>query len=361
MRDRRPLAATEVKEDPALAKLRDVNLIAKKEVVQEEPGGEKSLFRRVADSINPFSSSDSEKKEPPKPQTAYELLAKKNQTQKRESTGILSSLWSFGGKDTNQESQKSNAKADGVISKVDESLKQKGIDAEASVAAAKAPQADLPKPDPAPAPPTDTVALLGSIDDKLTKSGKNPHEPPAPPEPAAAFRDSAAVQAAVAAQQGKPVGSTQDVESSGILSSIDQKLTAKGLEPAKLDRPPTQAEIKATAVSQKPQPKNVELEPKLALEKGPLFLSPAEVQPLERTSASQNSQQSNPATESASRAGELPNRVLVRGPVEPQPAAKPTATRKPAGVAQEDEPKGVFDQIRQDLENAGKVLNPFSW
>jgi outer membrane protein assembly factor BamD len=362
MRDRRPAVAPEVKEDPALAKLKDVNLIAKKEVVHEDPGVEKSFFRRVADKINPFSSSDSEKKEPPKSENAYELLAKKNQAQKQESPGILSSLWPSAAKDANQGSQKSDAKADGVISKVDESLKQKGIDAEARVAATKPPQADLPKPDPAPAAPTDTVALLGAIDDKLMKSGKNPNELPAPPEAAAAFRDTAAVQAAVAAQQGPPATSTQDVQSSGILSSIDQKLQAKGLEPAKLDKPPTEAEIKTAAAPQRQQPKPVELEPKLALEKGPLFLSPAEVQPLERGPAEPDTTQSKPISETPGRVGESPNRVLVKGPVQSQPAgaAKPAETRKP-GAAQEEGPKGVFDQLRQDMENVGKVLNPFSW
>jgi outer membrane protein assembly factor BamD len=361
MRDRRPAVAPEVKEDPALAKLRDVNLIAKKEVVHEEPGVEKSFFRRVADKINPFSTSDSEKKESPKSENAYELLAKKNQAQKQESPGILSSLFSSAAKDAKEGSQKSDAKADGVISKVDESLKQKGIDAQARVSATKPPQTDLPKPDPAPAPPSDTVALLGAIDDKLVKSGKNPNELPAPPEAAAAFRDTAAVQAAVAAQQGAPSAPTQDVQSSGVLSSIDQKLRAKGVEPAKLDKPPTEAEIKAAA-PQRQQPKPVELEPKLALEKGPLFLSPAEVQPLERTSADPDTTQSKPPSENPSRVGESPNRILVKGPVEPQRVgtAKPPETRTP-GTAQEEGPKGMFDQLRQDMENVGKVLNPFSW
>jgi len=64
MRDRRPTTAPtpEVKEDPALAKLKDINLVAKTEVVHEEPGDEKGLIRRVADKLNPFSSSSSPKK-----------------------------------------------------------------------------------------------------------------------------------------------------------------------------------------------------------------------------------------------------------------------------------------------------------
>src|SRR5690242_11025945 len=58
MRDRRPSGAPapEVKEDPALAKLKDLNLVAKTEVVHEEPGDNKSFLSRVADKLNPFSS-----------------------------------------------------------------------------------------------------------------------------------------------------------------------------------------------------------------------------------------------------------------------------------------------------------------
>ncbi|MGH7809514.1 MAG: hypothetical protein ACREP5_04460, partial [Candidatus Binatia bacterium] len=116
------------------------------------------------------------------------------------------------------------------------------------------------------------------------------------------------------------------------------------------------------AAPQRQQPKPIELEPKLALEKGPLFLSPAEVQPLERAPAEPDTTQSKPISETPGRVGESPNRLLVKGPVESQLAgtAKPAETRKP-GVVQEEAPKGVFDQLRQDMENVGKVLNPFSW
>src|SRR6185369_16183614 len=77
MRDRRPATAPtpEVKEDPALAKLKDMNLVEKTEVVHEEPGDEKSLIRRVADKLNPFSSSSSTKEEQPN-ETITETLAK---------------------------------------------------------------------------------------------------------------------------------------------------------------------------------------------------------------------------------------------------------------------------------------------
>ena len=85
MRDRRPSAAPppEVKEDPALAKLKDLNLVAKTEVVHEEPGAEKGFFSRVATKLNPFSSDSSQKTEEKEP-TATELLAKRSQAQKKE-------------------------------------------------------------------------------------------------------------------------------------------------------------------------------------------------------------------------------------------------------------------------------------
>ena len=141
MRDRRPGAAPapEVKEDPALAKLKDLNLVAKNEVVYEEPGAEKGFFRRITDKINPFSSSSSSSSSEPKPQSALDLMVKKNEA-----------------------AAKSNEpKASGLVAGVDQSLKQKGIDSQSRQATLKAPAADLPKPDAAAPAPTDTRALLG--------------------------------------------------------------------------------------------------------------------------------------------------------------------------------------------------------
>jgi hypothetical protein len=52
--------------------------------VYEEPGEEKSVFRRVADKLNPFSSSDDGKKAP-MPESPTELAAKKNTSAKEDS------------------------------------------------------------------------------------------------------------------------------------------------------------------------------------------------------------------------------------------------------------------------------------
>ncbi len=354
MRDRRPGAAPapEVKEDPALAKLKDLNLVAKNEVVHEEPGAEKSFFRRVTEKLNPFSSSSDQK-----PKTAEELLTKKGDAPKQESSGILTSLSPFGSKDAKEPVKKNDPKPSGLIASVDQSLQQKGIDSQSRQATLKAPAADLPKPDAAVPPPTDTRALLGSIDANLQKSGTNPNQTPNAPAAAAAFNDSAIVQAAVA-QAAAANQKTPSAPVNEVLSSIDQKLRAKGVEPAKFEAAPSPAQVKEATVA-KPQPKTVELEPKLALEKGPLYLSPSETQP--RTNAEPvPSSAASPASEPKQ---ENPSRSLVKGPVQtqaPVPGQRPATARTP-GTGQDDTPVSAFGQIQQDIEKASKILNPFNW
>ena len=358
MRDRRPStgAVPEVQPDPSLAKLRDLNLVAKTEVVHENPGDEKGFFRRVADKINPFSSSDNGKKDEPKGDGMIDALAKRNQAQKKEeSSGLLASLWPFGDKDSKASSAASTEpKQSGLVTQIDESLKQKGIDANARQTALKPPPADLPNTDdlakPRPAT-TDTSSLLSSIDGNLKKSGKDGAELPPAPEAAQAFKDIAATQAVVAKQNP---GTSQDVQSSGILSGIDQKLKSRGVEPGTFEPAPSAAEIKA-ASAQKPPSRKVEIEPTVTLEKGPLYLSPANLPGAEKPAASTPTREA----EGVDRTNEVPSRMLVKGPVQPQ-ATKPAETGKPSSTPS-DEPKGTFDQIRQDIDNASKVLNPFRW
>jgi tetratricopeptide (TPR) repeat protein len=357
MRDRRPAvaAAPEVKPDPALAKLRNLNLVAKTEVVHENPGDEKGFLRRVADKLNPFSSSDNGKAEE-KSETAVELLAKRNNNENEQSGGLLSSLWPFGSKQVKATPAKNGSKNSAVVTNIDESLKQKGI--EAHQAALKPPPADLPNTDDlakGPPPKTDTAALLSSIDSNLKNSGMNPAELPPAPEAAAGLKDAAATQARIAKSLRSEQPPPHDIQTSGVLSSIDQKLKSKGVEPAQFEKPPTAEEVKATSVA-KPQTRNVEIEPKLALEKGPLYLSPVEVPAHDKPAASGEGKK----PDDVDRAQEPPSRVLVKGPVQPATPSKPGETKTPFSV-QEDGAKGVMDQIRQDMEGVGKVLNPFSW
>ncbi|MGE5218642.1 MAG: outer membrane protein assembly factor BamD [Chloroflexota bacterium] len=362
MRDGRATVAAvpEVKPDPALAKLRDLNLVAKTDVVHENPGDEKGLLRRVADTLNPFSSSDKDKKEDAKPESAEELLAQRSQAQKKsQSGGMLASLWPFGSGDVKKTSAaSSDPKASALVNQIDQSLAQKGIDSASRQAALKPPPADLPNTDDlakGPPPATNTKALLGAVDSRLKKDGVDGSELPPAPEAAAGFKDAATRLAK--AEQNK---TSSDVQSSGILSSIDAKLKAKGVEPEKFEKAPTAEEIKAASV-QENQVKKVEIEPKATLEKGPLFLNPTKVPEQKKTPSAATAPAKK--SEDGERPTEVPSRILVRGPVQTQVASAGTRPAEPkmAASTSDDEPKGVFDQIRQDMENMSKVLNPFSW
>jgi hypothetical protein len=104
----------------------------------------------------------------------------------------------------------------------------------------------------------------------------------------------------------------------------------------------------------------VELEPKLALEKGPLFLGPTGVPQQEKPPASQETKKPDDKREVIENANEPPNRVLVKGPVQTSgTTAKPAEGRKPGST--DEEPKNAFEQIRQDMDSIGKALNPFRW
>ena len=352
MRDRRPGAApaAETKEEPALSKLKDLNLVAKKELVYEEPGDEKGILRRVADKLNPFSSSDEPK------ESATELLAKRKEAETKESSGILASLWPFGRQSSNANSKPSQNP--GLVGHIDDSLKQKGLDT-AGQASLTPPAAGLPKNEEAPPQKMDTGVLLGSIDSTLKKGGKNPELPPAP-EASAAFKDPAAAQQATVKTTTPP----QSPASSGLLSSIDQKLKSQGVEPSRLELPPSPAEVTESAVKNTP-PLKVELEPKVSAEKGPLFLAPAELPGKSTTDrvGDANTTDAKPEiAETVQPASKEASRNLVRGPIQSQPANRATnpAEQKKAAPGDE-ETKGLFDYLRDDVESVSKILNPFRW
>ena len=352
MRDRRPGAApaAETKEEPALSKLKDLNLVAKKELVYEEPGDEKGILRRVADKLNPFSSSDEPK------ESATELLVKRKEAETKESSGILASLWPFGRQSSNANSKPNQNP--GLVGHIDDSLKQKGIDT-AGQASLTPPAADLPKNEEAPPQKMDTGVLLGSIDSTLKKGGKNPELPPAP-EASAAFKDPAAAQQATVKTTTPP----QSPASSGLLSSIDQKLKSQGVEPSRFELPPSPAEVTESAVKNTP-PLKVELEPKVSAEKGPLFLAPAELPGKSTTDrvGDANTTDAKPEiAETVQPASKEAPRNLVRGPIQSQPANRATnpAEQKKA-APREEETKGLFDYLRDDVESVSKILNPFRW
>lgn len=373
MRDRRPGASSpapgpQTAQETQTGKLKELNLIAKKDVVYEEPGSEKGFFGRVADTLNPFSSSNSGKKEEKKPESGLDLMVKQKQAEKEKSGGILASLWPFGGKDAKDNNKKDASENNALVNKIDASLKQKGVEPAARQVALNPPAADLPKVDEAPPPATmDTGKLLGKIDSTLEKGGKPAGELPPPPEAAEVFKNPAAAQAMTAKASGKPEPSESPL-TSGLLSSIDQKLKSKGVEPSQFELPSPAVERKGSAPKQE-QVKNVELEPKLAVEKGPLFLAPTDVPAQEKASSDQEPRKEETITDTADKeqppAGRAIPKAVVKGPSVIQPAApapKPTEQKKPvAPTGQEDETKGILDYLKQDLEGASKVLNPFQW
>jgi outer membrane protein assembly factor BamD len=368
MRDRRAAAAAAGAPAPAANdQLKNVTLTAKTEVVYEEPGEEKGVFRRVVDKLNPFSSSDDGKKAPESP---TEVAAKKTTDDKQESPGAVASLWNginpFGGQKpqpvkaaaTANNSQAANTAQ--LVNQIDGSLKQKGIDSTTQTASLQAAPETMSKVAEVKPPPQtmDTSKLLGDIDANLKKSGKNVEEMPAPPEAHAAFKDPAIAATAKAKTEPEP---QPDGASAGLLSSIDQKLQGQGIEPSKFQPPPT-----ANQTPQQEPVRKVELEPKMAVEKGPLFLAPAQI-PAQEKNASTSDGAADPEkkadsneTQQVLASREFP-RTLVKGPMQPQPAARTVEPKRPTPPGQEEDPKNVLDQIKGDVENVGKVLNPFRW
>jgi outer membrane protein assembly factor BamD len=369
MRDRRPLAvaeASEAKSETKTAKLKETtNLLAKTEVVYEAPGVERSLFSRVVSRINPFSSSGNEKKKEEekeeKSKSAVDLLAKNKKASGGESKGFFSSLWPFGGSEEAKATMEATSANDNLVARIDDSLKQQGVDAKSETAVLKTPAVDLPNVDDLQPKSQDTnnAKLLEEIDSSLKKEGKSPAELPSPPEMAEVFKDATAAQTAVARAQPR-AESEQNAATSGLLSSIDQKLKGQGLEPGKFEPPPV-----GTPTAAKPAaPKEVNLEPKRVVEKGPLFLSPAQVPAIEQSAQKDagKAESADKAEEPANR--ELPKAVLVRGPQPPPsaaPAAKPAEQSKSAAKSDDENKGGAFDQIKQDFESVGKLLNPFRW
>jgi outer membrane protein assembly factor BamD len=366
MRDRRPVATpAEGKAETAVAATpKEVpnNMVAKTEVVYEAPGEEKTMFRRVVDKINPFSSSGNDKKDDgtkkqEEKQSAVEMLAKNSAKSNTESKGILSSLWPFGDSDAKTTE---TAKADGVIEHVDDSLKQKGIDTKTRTAAVKPPAADLPNVDDLrPRPATNTSALLGQIDSTLKKEGKTAAEPQ-PPQAAEVFNNPAAAQAAIARTQPKTAEESPSPAASGLLSSIDQALKGKGVEPGKFEPAPTgKEEVKPAA------PREINLGSGVVKEKRTLFLNPADAPAIQQPVADGTAKET--ANPEAKATPEEPaprdvSKTLVRGPQQPAAAAaaKPDEEKK-SSISATEENKGMLDQMKQDLDSVGKLLNPFRW
>ena len=289
---------------------------------------------------------------------------------KEDSPGVLGSLWNginpFGGQKSQPANRKlllkrGTTKNDQFVNQIDDSLKQKGIDSTTQTASLQTRRQQCLKSQEAKPPPQtmDTGKLLGDIDANLKKSGKSVEEMPAPPEAHAAFKDPAVAEAVAAKTKTNPEPQ-QDVVSGGLLSGIDQKLKSQGLEPSKFEAPPT-----PNQTPQQEPIKKVELGPKVAVEKGPLFLIPTEIPGQGKAPSAEavaNPEKKAESSEKQQAPGdreEFP-RTLVKGPTQPQPVAKTTEPKRPL-PGQEDEPKKALDQLKGDVENVGKALNPFRW
>jgi len=337
-------AAAENKQQAGAAKP-PLNLVAKTEIVDEKPGEEKGVLSRVIDKINPFSSSSSS----PPPSNEVEKKDKKQES-------------ASGGKTA-------AAKNPQLIGGIDDSLKQRGIDAQQG-GNLKPPAADLPNVTEATPPPpaANPSATLGSIDSKLEKKGKNISDLPAPPEAAPALKIPFDEKAETATARSK--ASTPAPDTSSLLSNIDQKLKRGGIDPAKAEEKINTETPKIQGSSVVPRPKPVEtiqLEPRLSAEKNSLFLQPQEFQSQEKSPApakSDSIEETDLSSSPTPPAQSLPE-LAVKGPPQPvkeKPAETKSAAKPKSGDEEDvDENKSALDQIKEDIGRIGKILNPFSW
>jgi outer membrane protein assembly factor BamD len=328
---------------------KELNLVAKKEVVHEEPGDQRGILRRVGSALNPlgwFSSDDNKKEDGSK-----ETEAANAEPSKESTGGFFSSLWPW----ATVEKQKGKPSRDPqLVSKVDDSLKERGIAARG--AGAKPPAVDLPKVEEAP-PPTDTKELLGKIDASLDKQGKSVAELPAPPEAAPIFKASGSAASKPSAAQAPAASSP------ALIGSIDEALRRKGIDPAKIESEQARRPGGSEASRPSSQPK-VELAPKLPQEKGPLFLDSGSAPVPSKVEGEKAKERpaSEPAVarppKSAAPGSDLPQAIL-KDPAKEKPAeAKVTEQKKLPG---EEEEKSAWDQLREDLKKVQDALNPLNW
>ncbi|MGE5303952.1 MAG: outer membrane protein assembly factor BamD [Alphaproteobacteria bacterium] len=372
MRDHRPsIAVAQENGAPKAAKVD--NLVAKTEVVYEEPGAEKNMFQRVVDKINPFSSSSGDNKataaqKKSSDDTIEQLAQRKAAERKQESSGAVASsgFWSslnpFASNESPPNKSTDKATSGQLVQRIDDSLQAKGIDSKVQTAALTPPAADLPKPEEPP-PPSDTTALLGQIDSGLKKDGKSADAVPATPESGDIIKNMAAAQARIAKANADPQPA-QSVAETGLLSAIDQKLQSNGVATGKMAEPPVASAVNTQVAARKPEPaQKVELEPKVNLESGPLFLSPAEV-PAQASTSSQEptGQQKKDGDNSQNPEPRQIPQALVKGPSQPAPTPVAKKTDKNASPTfGDEEDKGVLESLKQDAETLSKILNPFSW
>ena len=338
MRDGRP----EFILPPENGQQKEVVLVAKKDVVTEEGGVQRGFFRRIADTVNPFSSSGEKEEE--------------KKEKGKEEGGFLSLLWPFG--EAKEEKGKTSEQGDGqLVSTVDESLKEKGLAPEAGKLV-KPPASDLPDIEEKQ-PPSNPAEALGYIDERLNKEGKGSSELPPPPQISSKLfgarpsKTKKTKSTALREKKGQTSTSTR-----GLLDSIDKGLTRKGIEPSQLELPAAQPDGDRERATRPQVQEKVELSPSLSTEKSPL-LDSGDYQPKVRLKKEEEKKVKRTPDKPADSPAGLPAAV-VKGPPSRLPEEEPDET-KPADKKLEDEEKGALDQLKDDLKSLENLLNPFSW
>jgi outer membrane protein assembly factor BamD len=365
MRDGRPASApppegTQLSSARTQQKREEVNLIAKKEVVYEEPGQQRGIFRRVLDTLNPFSSSDS------KDNGAQRTEGERDLASKEQSDGVrTSSFWKSLNPFAAKEKQEVKAAPDPqLVGKIDDSLKEKGIPNDPQSLASKAPIPDLTKVEEEEKPlAANPSALLGDIDVALEKRGKDVNDPPPVPEIHPALKAPIAEGAKPTAPKVEPAPSRYPA----LIGNIDEALKKRGIEAGNMDTvaPLPQQTRKVQESDRQPSTassqRTIELDTKLTPEKGPLLLESGEYQTPESPVQADQEKSKAPAEEPGS-AKEVPKSV-VKGPAlapkDPPAETSPASERK--SPEEEEENKGVFDQLREDVGKLRGLLNPFGW
>lgn len=370
MRDGRPVFIP----PPENGQQKEVVRVAKKEVVTEEGGAQRGFFRRIADTINPFSSSGEKEEE-------------KKENGKEEG-GFLGLLWPFG--ESKKEKDKTSEQGDAqLLSKVDESLKKKGMlktqnqESKIESPELRPPTSDLPQvTEETTLSSANPAEVLADVDERLESGGKNLNDLPPPPKVSSklfAPRPSKSKKKRSAAMTRGRKGQTEGTTSpstSRLLDSIDKGLKGKGMEPPQLEPIPTGRPKGNRERAARPQnQEKVELSPRLSTEKNPLLDAggyqlkekPGEAGKPGKREGSDASKQAGLPVRERTQTGvqaseplkELPKGV-VKGPPTDLPKERPAEITS-ADKKSEDEEKGALDQITDDLKSLGSILNPFSW
>ena len=240
-----------------------------------------------------------------------------------------------------------------LVKSIDASLENKGLNPETSRRAIRPPDIELPEFELQEEPPSNIEAVLSKVDERLKAGGVDPEQSPLLPEALTDLRlwekSKEKTSTAKGAEQTSTTASTRR-----LLEGIDQNLEGKGIEAPQVDLP---AKREMEPARQK-RPKRIELSPRLSTETGPLFLG-------EDQKPADNSQKPAGAQPKFQPLEELPKEV-VKGPPAPPEHSKKEETpetkvaRSSSGEDEETE-KGVFEEIKENLEGIGKLFRPFNW